>query len=237
MHHKILKRIFDFLFSFIFLIFLIPIIIFFSILIFFTDYNNPLFFSKRVGINNKSFNLIKLRTMKKSSEYNFLSTSNNDPRLTGIGIFIRNYKIDELPQFFNVLFGSMSIVGPRPQVKIDTDKYTDKEKSLLLVKPGITDFSSIIFSDEAKILDNSDNPDNEYNIVIRPYKSRLGLFYIDNQSLNLDIYLIFCTFFGIINREKILKSLSKKIKSKGGKQILINIAKRSEKIKIIDPPI
>ena len=98
------------------------------------------------------------------------STSNKDPRITGIGRFIRKYKIDELSQLFNVFLGSMSLVGPRPNVKRDTDLYTSLEKDLFLAKPGITDFSSIVFADEGDILEGHLDPDLAYNQLIRPWK-------------------------------------------------------------------
>ena len=121
--------------------------------------------------------MIKLRSMIVNAEKSKVdSTSSNDPRITKIGKIIRKLKLDELSQLFNVFIGEMSLVGPRPNVKRETDLYTKVEKNLLSVKPGITDFASIIFSDESEILKNVDDPDISYNQLIRPWKSRLGLF-------------------------------------------------------------
>ena len=128
------------------------------------------------------------------------STSSNDTRITPFGQFMRKYKIDEIPNFFNIFMGQMSFVGPRPNVKRETNLYTSEEKLLLSVRPGITDFSSIVFSDEGDILEGSNNPDLDYNKLIRPWKSRLGIFYVNNQSLWMDIKLIFLTGLAIISK-------------------------------------
>jgi lipopolysaccharide/colanic/teichoic acid biosynthesis glycosyltransferase len=109
-------------------------------------------------------------------------------RITPVGQFIRGYKLDELTQLWNVLKGEMSLVGPRPNVKRETDLYTKVEKDLLTVKPGITDFASIVFSDEGEILSGQSDPDVSYNQLIRPGKSRLGLFYIKVRSIKTDIF-------------------------------------------------
>ena len=179
-----MKRFFDLIFSFLGLILLFPIIIIACFGIYLQDQHTPFFIAKRTGKNNKNFNMIKLRSMIVNAEKNKVdSTSSNDPRITKIGRFIRKLKLDELSQLFNVFIGEMSLVGPRPNVKRETDLYTKVEKNLLRVKPGITDFASIIFSDESEILKNVDDPDISYNQLIRPWKSRLGLFYIKKQSV------------------------------------------------------
>ena len=109
------------------------------------------------------------------------STSLNDARITPVGHKIRKYKLDEFTQLWNVLIGDMSLVGPRPNVLVDTNLYTKVERKLLTVRPGITDFSSIVFSDEGKILENKKDPNLSYNQFIRPWKSRLGLIYIEKK--------------------------------------------------------
>ena len=113
------------------------------------------------------------------------STSLNDSRITVVGNIIRKYKIDELAQLINVLNGSMSLVGPRPNVKRETDLYTLQEKLILSVKPGITDFSSIVFSDEAEILEGKEDPNISYNQLIRPWKSRLAIIYVKKKQITL----------------------------------------------------
>ena len=119
----------------------------------------------------------------------FQSTSANDSRILKIGKLIRATKIDELPQILNVLIGNINFVGPRPNVKDEVDKYSNLEKNLLNYKPGITDFSSIIFSDEGDILKNSKDPDLDYNLYIRPRKNLVALLYFKDNNLLTDIYI------------------------------------------------
>jgi len=129
------------------------------------------------------------------------STSNNDSRITRIGRLIRALKLDEVTQLWNVLKGDMSLVGPRPNImRGGVELYTDEEMHLLSVRPGITDYSSIVFSDEGAILASAENPDLAYNQLIRPWKSRLSLHYIQHQSFWLDIKLVLITILAIISR-------------------------------------
>ena len=177
-----MKRLLDVIFSLAGIIIFSPIIFIFGILIWLQDFGNPFYISKRVGKNFKEFNLIKLRSMVLNADKSGVdSTSSNDKRITKIGNIVRKYKLDELMQLFNVLFGNMTLVGPRPNVKSEVDMYTKKEKTLLQVKPGITDFASIVFSDEGNILKNKKDPDITYNQLIRPGKGKLGIFYIRNS--------------------------------------------------------
>ena len=125
----------------------------------------------------------------------------NDKRITKVGKKIRKYKIDELSQLLNVILGDMSLVGPRPNTPKEVAKYSEKEKRLLNVKPGITDFSSIVFSNEADVVGHHYDPDYAYDTLIRPLKSRLGLIYIENQSIKLDLKLLFFTLATLKNRK------------------------------------
>ncbi len=178
--------------------------------------------------------MYKLRSMFKGADKSGVSsTASNDTRITPIGKIIRVIKLDEISQLINVFIGNMSLVGPRPQV-VDhvNNEYTDAEKSLLKVKPGITDFSSIVFSDESQILRNSTDPDGDYNKLIRPWKSRLGLFYVHNLSTKIDIALIILTIIAIFSKDTSLKLLNRLlIKLKASDQ-LIEICKRK---KILTP--
>ena len=177
------KRIFDICLSALGLFFVIPIILPFLLLIYFQDFHNPFYISNRVGYKGRLFKIIKLRSMIISAEKTGVdSTSANDPRITKVGNIVRKLKLDELTQLFNVFIGNMSFVGPRPNVERETRLYTNTEKQLLNFKPGITDFSSIVFSDEADILSNFDDPDIAYNQIIRPRKNHLALFYIENRG-------------------------------------------------------
>ena len=170
-------------------------------LVWLQDFNNPFFFGERVGINNKKFKMIKIRSMVVSTESTGIeSTSANDNRITKIGKLIRRFKIDELSQLWNVLIGDMSLVGPRPNTLSEVSKYSDYETKLLSVKPGITDISSIVFSDEGEILKNETDPEIAYDFLIRPWKSQLGIKYVQNRSFSVDVYLILATLVCLFNR-------------------------------------
>ena len=145
--------------------------------------------------------MIKFRSMVVDSDKNKVnSTASNDPRITQLGKLIRKTKMDEVPQLLNVIKGEMSLVGPRPNVKRETDLYTLEEKDLLSVRPGITDLSSIVFSDEGDILDGKSDPDITYNQLIRPGKSRISLLGMTNSSILLDLQIIFLTITNSFSR-------------------------------------
>jgi lipopolysaccharide/colanic/teichoic acid biosynthesis glycosyltransferase len=204
------KRIFDISLAIVGVILFLPIILAALTAIFLEEFGNPFYQSYRIGLNAKPFRIFKLRTMRLGSEKSKVdSTSSNDPRLTRVGKIIRKLKIDELPQVFNVLIGNMSFVGPRPNVKREVELYTNLEKDLLKVKPGVTDISSIVFSDLNEILADSHNPNLDYNQFIRPHKSRLGLLYIKNRNIIIDIKLILITLCNSISRKKALTHLSR----------------------------
>ncbi len=232
-----MKRAFDFLLGIVGMIFLSPIMFIFMFLVWLQDYNSPFYISRRVGKGGKSFNFIKLRSMVVNADSSGVdSTSLNDKRITSTGKTIRRYKIDEIPQLFHVISGKMSFVGPRPNVSADVDLYTEEEVKLLSVSPGITDISSIVFSDEGDILSGSKDPDLKYNQVIRPWKSRLGLLYIENKSLTLDITLIFITIISIVNRNYALKLVNKLLISLDANQLLVDVCKRENDLKPYPPP-
>ena len=186
-----MKRLFDFTAALIGLTLLSPLLVVLCILVWLQDWHSPFYIPVRVGRREKPYRMIKLRSMVVRADANKVdSTANNDPRITVIGRTIRRCKFDEIPQLWNVLIGDMSLVGPRPNVSRETDLYTPEEKRLLFVRPGITDISSIVFSDEGSILEGRPDPDLSYNQLIRPYKSRLGLLYIAHARVGLDIRLI-----------------------------------------------
>ena len=149
-----MKRLFDVFISFSGLLFLSPVLLTFMYLVYRQDKKSPFYIAPRSGRNGMTFKMVKLRSMVIDADKSGVdSTSGNDMRITPIGHKIRRYKLDELIQLWNVLIGDMSLVGPRPNVKTETDLYTDVEEGLLSVRPGITDFSSIVFSDEGEILE------------------------------------------------------------------------------------
>lgn len=232
-----MKRLFDFIIAFVGLIVLMPILLSMIFLVWLQDFKSPFYIADRVGKNKKIFKMVKLRSMIINADKTGVdSTGANDSRITLIGKFIRKFKLDEISQLWNVLLGDMSLVGPRPNVKTETDIYTDEENLLLSVKPGITDFSSIVFSDEGDILADKIDPDLSYNQLIRPWKSRLGLIYIKNQSLLLDIELIFCTILAIISKESALNFINKKLLKLKVDEKMINVAKRKDKLIPYPPP-
>jgi len=232
-----MKRIFDFILALIGLIISSPILIPVIFLVWIQDWHSPFYIAPRVGKDEKQFKMLKLRSMIVNADKSGVdSTSSNDKRITGVGKFIRKYKLDELSQLWNVLIGDMSLVGPRPNVKRETDLYTIEEKKLLTVRPGITDFSSIVFSDEGEILKDQQDPDIAYNQLIRPGKSMLGIFYIENRNFIIDIKLIYLTVIAIISKEKSLNSLVVILKKINATDLLIKIASRKQKLYPMPPP-
>ncbi len=181
--------------------------------------------------------MIKLRSMIVNADKNGVdSTSSNDNRITSIGKIIRKYKIDELSQFLNVLLGNMSLVGPRPNVRSEINLYSDLENQILSVKPGITDFSSIVFSDEAQILEDQEDPDLAYNQLIRPWKSRLALIYIENRSFVIDIKILFITFISIFSRRTSIQLVLKVLKQINVSEDILDVCSRKSKLKPHSPP-
>lgn len=232
-----MKRIFDFILALIGLIISSPILLPVIFLVWIQDWHSPFYIAPRVGMGEKPFKMLKLRSMIVNADKSGVdSTSSNDKRITGVGKFIRKYKLDELSQLWNVLIGDMSLVGPRPNVKRETDLYTIEEKKLLTVRPGITDFSSIVFSDEGDILKDQNDPDIAYNQLIRPGKSMLGIFYIENRNFIIDIKLIYLTVIAIISKEKALNSLVVILKKLDATELLINIASRKQNLYPMPPP-
>jgi len=231
------KRGLDVLLSLIGLILASPILIPVMFLVWKQDRHSPFYVAERMGKNEKPFKMVKLRSMIKNADSQGIdSTSANDMRITPVGHFIRNYKLDELTQLWNVLKGDMSLVGPRPNVKRETDLYTSQEKILLSVKPGITDFASIVFSDEGEILADKADPDIAYNQLIRPGKSRLGLFYIQKKNLLVDLSLILFTVLTIVSKRRALKALVGLLKVLRAPQELCDIASREKPLTPQPPP-
>lgn len=189
-----MKRLIDILFSFMALVVLSPVLLVISLWVKLGS-AGPVFYRQvRVGLNGKDFRIFKFRTMYTGSDRSGLITvGGRDPRITPSGYMLRKYKLDELPQFLNVLAGDMSLVGPRPEVRKYVEMYTQDQRRVLTVRPGITDYASIEYSDENEILGNAVDPDKEYIEVIMPAKLKLNLKYIDEQSLATDLKILFMT--------------------------------------------
>lgn len=232
-----MKRLFDAVAAACGLLVFSPVILTFMYLVYRQDKNSPFYMGERVGKDEQLFKMVKLRSMVKNADKSGVdSTGANDMRITKVGHMIRRYKLDEITQLWNVLKGDMSLVGPRPNVKRETDLYTREEKKLLSVCPGITDISSIVFSDEGDILKDKQDPDIAYNQLIRPGKSRLGILYVEHQSLWLDIRLIILTILAIIDKPKALEGVQTILQELNADADLIRIAARKEPLQPAPPP-
>jgi lipopolysaccharide/colanic/teichoic acid biosynthesis glycosyltransferase len=191
------KRIFDLLSALIVIIVFSPLLILLSVWIAFDSKGGVFYKQERVGKNGKLFNLLKFRSMRPNADRAGQLTVGDDNRVTKVGRFIRKYKLDELPQLFNIVKGEMSVVGPRPEVPKYVDMYSEEQKKVLLALPGLTDFASIEYLDEQKILGAADNPEKIYIEEVMPAKLELNLKYIKERNFWLDIGLIFKTIFSI----------------------------------------
>lgn len=195
-----LKRLFDICCSLIGVILLSPVLLLISFLIIINSGFPVFYFQTRVGKDNKDFKLFKFRTMHTGADKKgLLTVGGRDPRVTAIGYYLRKYKLDELPQLFNVLFGSMSLVGPRPEVRKYVDMYNTEQRQVLLAKPGITDYASLEYIHENDILAASSNPEQTYIKEIMPAKLNLNMRYIHQQGLSTDIKIIIKTVFRIFS--------------------------------------
>ena len=190
-----MKRIFDFTCSFVGLFFLSPLILLLSILIKSTSKGPGFFIQERVGKDGKIFKMIKFRTMFVAQNSSSTISIKGDIRVTKIGVFLRRYKLDELPELINVLLGHMSLVGPRPDVPGYADKLVGEDRNILELRPGITGPASLKYSNEEEILGKQKNPKAYNDEVIYPDKVRINLEYYNNQSIWLDIKIIFATIF------------------------------------------
>jgi lipopolysaccharide/colanic/teichoic acid biosynthesis glycosyltransferase len=195
----LIKRLFDLIFSLAGLIILLPFFLIIAFLIFITDPGGPVIFRQlRIARGGGEFILYKFRTMYKDADRKgFLTVGMRDSRITPVGYFLRKYKLDELPQLFNVFIGNMSIVGPRPEVPKYVARYTQEQLTLLRVKPGLTDYASIEYSNENEILAKSANPEETYINEIMPAKLALSLKYVDHVNPITDTIIIFKTIWKI----------------------------------------
>ena len=188
------KRFFDFIISLIVLMIFCPLFLILAILIK-KDSEGPVFYrQERIGKGGKPFRIFKFRTMVNNADKSGVtSTKEDDVRITKMGKFIRKYNLDELAQFINVLKGEMSIVGPRPEIPYYVNMFTEEEKVILSIRPGITDWACIWNSDEGKLLAGSNDPDKDYLEKIRPEKIRLQLKYVKEHSFWIDFKIMLMT--------------------------------------------
>ncbi|PIT99555.1 MAG: sugar transferase [Bdellovibrionales bacterium CG10_big_fil_rev_8_21_14_0_10_45_34] len=232
-----MKRLFDIFFSFFALILTSPLLLVALFAVYRHDRRSPFFLSERVGKNALPFKMIKIRTMVVGAHANQVdSTKKDDPRITRVGHLIRRFKVDELTQFLNVLMGDLSVVGPRPNVQREIKIYTHEEKKLLTIKPGVTDLSSVVFFDLANILEGYEDANIAYNQLVRPWKSRLGLLYVEHQNLFLDLKVIWLTVLSFVNRPLALRGVQSLVKKLGGSAELVAVSGRSAPLLPAKPP-
>lgn len=195
-----IKRLFDVIFSLFLIVLLLPLLILLGLMVK-IDSAGPIFYlQSRVGKGNKDFKLFKFRTMTVGADKKgLLTVGHTDARITKVGYYLRKYKVDELPQLFNVLLGDMSVVGPRPEVRKYVDMYDERQLKVVSIRPGITDNASIEYVNENELLKDADNPEQLYIDEIMPAKLDLNLKYVENRSLFKDITIIFKTVKAIFS--------------------------------------
>lgn len=194
-----MTRFCDIVFSFIGLLLLSPLFLIVALWIIIDDPGPVFYCQQRVGRNNKDFGLLKFRSMRVGADkMSLITIGDRDPRVTRAGYYIRKFKLDELPQLWNVLIGDMSLVGPRPEVRRYVDLYTEEQCKVLSVRPGITDYASIEYIDENTLLAQAEDPDKTYIEEIIPAKIALNMRYINDRTLGQYFKIIFLTIAKII---------------------------------------
>lgn len=232
-----LKRCFDILLSLLILLVTSPLLLVAAALVYAQDGGWPFYSPWRVGMHGKPFRMHKLRSMAMGADRNQVdTTAAGDARITGIGRWLRRYKIDELPQLWNILRGEMSLVGPRPQIDREVNLYTQAERGLLDARPGITDFSSIVFADLAEIVAPYPDANIAYNQLVRPWKSRLGLFYIEHATSIVDVILIGLTVVAAISPATARNGVAWLLEQLRAPGDLIDVCRRDAPLQPTPPP-
>jgi len=194
------------------------------------DRKNPLYVSYRIGKDHQPFRLFKVRTMVVGADRTGVDTTiKGDPRLLPFADILRRYKLDELPQFWNVISGHMSLVGPRPNVAREVEKYSLDEQRLLEIKPGLTDFASIVFSDLSERLAGQKDANLAYETLIRPAKSCLSLFYVDNHNIRMDVVLIVATAVSIVSKKSAIHLITEELRRNKYSSDVIDIVEGGDK--------
>ena len=214
-----------------------PILGLVLLLVWLEDRNSPVYVGTRIGRGGSPFGMVKIRTMTVNADSKGPeSISSNDPRVTVVGGYVRRLKLDELPQLWNVLKGDMNLVGPRPNTAKAVAAYTMAERELLTVRPGITDFASIVFADEGQILDGPADADFRYNQLIRPWKSRLALHNVRCRSIGLDARIVAATALGVVARPRALRRVQSMLRHTGAATDLVRLAGRGTLLEAAPPP-
>jgi lipopolysaccharide/colanic/teichoic acid biosynthesis glycosyltransferase len=234
----LIKRLFDGVAAAVGLVLLSPLLFVAGVAIWLQDFHSPFYLGLRTGRGSRPYRMVKFRSMVvRADKTGVDSTAGDDPRITTVGKVVRRLKLDELPQLWNVLWGEMSLVGPRPNVPRETDLYTAQERRLLDVAPGITDMASIVFADEGDILRGSQDPDLRYHQLIRPWKSRLALLgVLAPPSLVRDLETIWLTVLSAVNRPAALRRCSALVRRLGGDDTLARVALRVDPLVAAPPP-
>jgi lipopolysaccharide/colanic/teichoic acid biosynthesis glycosyltransferase len=232
-----LKRSLDLSLALVALLLTLPLLLVALAAVWLYDRGNPFYVADRVGLGGRPFRFLKIRTMVVDASANAVDTTvASDPRITTVGRAIRAIKLDELPQFLHVLSGRMSMVGPRPNVPREVALYTPEECTLLTVRPGITDFASIVFADLADTLSAAADPNIAYNQLVRPWKSRLGLHYVRCASLVNDLRIISYTVSVLFARRWTLRRISILLRRTGAPEDLCRFVLREEPLRPVPPP-
>jgi lipopolysaccharide/colanic/teichoic acid biosynthesis glycosyltransferase len=231
------KRAFDIAVASFGLLVFSPLLVAVMFAIWIQDWQSPFYIAPRAARGGGVFQMVKFRSMVVNADkIGGASTSATDRRITPLGRIVRAYKLDELIQLWNVLKGDMSLVGPRPQVLNDAAHYTHIEMRMLSIRPGITDPASIVFSDEGEILKDSADPDLLYNQIIRPWKSRLALAYIDHRGFWIDLWLIVLTVLVVMNKPRALRALGTLLWGWQLDPLVVRMAARQEPLLAYPPP-
>ncbi len=232
-----MKRTLDFSVAFMGIVLLLPLGLAIALAIWMEDRASPWFRGVRVARGGGDFRMLKFRSMYPDAWKNGVnSTASGDARVTRVGRWLRGAKLDELPQLWNVLVGDMSLVGPRPQVRADADLYTSEERRMWNVRPGITDLASIVFADEGAILAGSEDPDLLYNQIIRPWKSRLALLYVERRTLAADCAIVLLTAAALVRRTWALRGVSWILATWKADRVLQTMASRRVPLQAYPPP-
>jgi lipopolysaccharide/colanic/teichoic acid biosynthesis glycosyltransferase len=232
-----MKRLLDFAVSALALVLTSPLLAAALLAVWLQDRHSPFYIPARIGQNGVPFKMLKIRTMRVGADKTGVdSTSADDDRITPIGHLIRRAKLDEVIQLVNVLLGQMSLVGPRPNVEREVAIYTPEERTLLSVKPGITDPASIVFSDLAEILAGANDANLEYNQKVRPWKSRLALFYLTHASDWTDMRVLWLTAISVVSRRRALEGVSVLLRDMGAPDELVKLSLRNEVLAACPPP-
>ncbi|WGF87864.1 sugar transferase [Marinivivus vitaminiproducens] len=232
-----MKRLFDIVVAATALVALAPVIGVILALVWLQDRHSPFYVASRIGRGGRPFRMVKIRSMIVRAERSGVySTSTDDNRITPLGRVIRRCKLDELTQFWNVLIGDMSLVGPRPTVALDVALYTDLERSDLGLRPGITSLAAIVFADEAEIIAGSADPDLDYMQKIRPWKSRMNRLYAERATLLDDVQVVALTGLAIVKRRAALDGCARMLAAMDAPAELVTVARRRDTLHPVPPP-